>query len=217
MIDNSQIGTRDGLNIVSHNRKSPYRRLAGVVVLAGVFLLPTLVWSQAPKRGGKPPEPDNSGQPKVNIGVSTAKPGDIIDIPLTLSAPDTVKVGSIVETIGFPKNTLSLNKAELGLAGEQSKAEIKTDVKDDGASPDQSDLQVTISSADALKPGILAYLKFKVSTDAKKGTVVLKTVDSKLVPAGGGTLDAAKGKDGEVTIFNLDEEIPIVGCFFFSH
>lgn len=180
-----------------------------------ILLVPQLSWSQARTQGKKPEPGTDSSQPRVNVGVSTAKPGEVIDIPITLSAADTVKANTIVETISFPKKVLSLMKAELGLAGEQSQAEIKTDMKDDA--DENTHLVVTISSKELLKPGILAYLKFKVSPEAKKGTVVLNVVDSKLTANSGGSVEYAKGKDGEVTIFNVDEEIPVVGCFFFTH
>lgn len=191
-----------------------------------ILVLPSLSWAQKPapaKDGapakGAPPAQTSLGpdQVRINVGVSTAKPTDIIDIPLTLSTPDATKATSITETVSFPKDTLSLEKAELGLAGEQSQAEIKADVKADSSDPAASQVVVTISSKSPLKPGILAYMKFKVSDKAKKGTVVLKIVDSKADSSGGPTLTAVKGKDGEVTIFNSDEEIPVVGCFFFSH
>jgi len=192
-------------------------RIASSLALI-VLLLPMLGWSQAVRQGKKPDAaPEDNSHPKVNIGVSTAKPGDLIDLPLTLSAPDTITVGSIVETLSFPKKVLNLSSTELGLAGEQSEAELKTDIKDDSGDSNLSDLVVTITSKGTIKPGILAYLKFKVSTDATKSTVVLKAMDTKLSTAGGGAVEVAKGKDGEVTIFNLNEEIPVVGCFFFSH
>lgn len=182
------------------------------------FLLPSLSWSQAKKPAGKPPEPPaNPNEVRINVGVSTAKPEDIIDIPITLSAPDTAKIAKVVENIGIPKKILSLNKTELGLAGEQSQAEVKTDIKDDSSNPDQSNLEVTIAGKGQLKPGILVYLKFTVAATATKGVISLKVLDSKAIADGGGTVETAKGKDGEVNIFNKDEEIPVVGCFFFNH
>ncbi len=206
--------------MIHDNRCSRLFRSASIAFLLtlSVLFLPALTWCQATRQGKKPEQqPAGSSQPRVNVGVSTAKPGDIIDIPITLSAPDTVKVNTVVQTLSFPKKVLSLTKTELGLAGEQSQAEIKTDTKDDSADENLSGLVVTISSKGLLKPGILAYLKFKVSPDAAKSTVVLKVLDSKLTAEGSGSVEVAKGKDGEVTIFNLNEEIPIVGCFFFSH
>jgi len=204
------ISTRGGFP-----RERPWRgRSVGFWILVLSFCFPSVpVWSQgAKKEPAKGPEPV-----RVNVGVSTAKPGDFIDIPLTLSAPDQAKVGSVRETITFPKKTLSLKGEELGLAGEQSGAEIQADVKDSSEDAEFSRIDVTLSSKELLKPGILAYLKFQVAPDAKKGAIALKVLDFKASAPGGGTLEATKGKDGEITIFAANEEIPIVGCFFFTH
>jgi cohesin domain-containing protein len=192
-----------------------------VFLFLGLLFLPTLAWSQAkPGNRGKLSSPAAANQPqgvRVNVGVSTAKPADTIDIPLTLSMPESMKPTLVSETISFPKKVLSLTKMEMGLAGEQSQAEIKSNVKDDSNDPEASLIDVTVSSKGPLKPGILAYMKFKVSERATKSTVVLKLLDSKVTGEGGQALTAAQGKDGEVTIFNANEEIPVIGCFFFSH
>jgi len=226
MIYKNEVDLRDG---DAYNRPMKRRGVlaANFFLALSILVLPSMIWAQgkppagkggAPAKGAPPAQPAlGPDQIRINVGVSTAKPEDIIDIPLTLSVPDITKATSITETVSFPKDTLSLTKAELGLAGEQSQAEIKSDVKDDSSDPSASLAVVTISSKTPLKPGILAYLKFKVSEKAKKGTVVLKIADSKADSSGGPALTAVKGKDGEVTIFNSDEEIPIVGCFFFSH
>lgn len=226
MIYKKGVDLRDG---VACNR--PVRMFgyygAAFLLLLNIFVLPSLTWAQGKAPAGKGAAPAKGAPPaqsalgpdqvRINVGVSTAKPEDIIDIPLTLSVPDVTKATSITETVSFPKDILSMSKAELGLAGEQSQAEIKADVKDDPSDPTASLVVVSISAKSPLKPGILAYLKFKVSAKAKKGTVVLKIADAKAESSGGPTLTAVKGKDGEVTIFNSDEEIPVVGCFFFSH
>ena len=200
---------------------------APLALVLCVLLMPQLTWSQgkpAPKAPPKAPAkapapPQDPTQVRVNVGVSTAKPNDIIDIPLTLSAPDAVKIGTVSEIVSFPKNALSLTKAELGLAGEQSQADVKTDVKDSPDDPATSLIDVSISTkAPPLKPGILAYLKFKVAPTAEKGTIVLKIMDFKATSGTGEALQqAVKGKDGEVTVFGINEEIPVVGCFFFNH
>jgi len=185
-----------------------------LLILMVGLLLPGIVWGQ----GRKPPAADEkTDQVRVNVGVSTAKPEDIIDIPLTLGVPEGTKVSSVTETVSYPKKVLSLTKVELGLAGEQSKAEVKQNVKDDAGDSNLTDLEVNISSSEGLKPGIMAYMKFKVDPSATKGSVAIKVVDSKATSDSGQPLQMAKGKDGEVSIFNKDEEIPVVGCFFFSH
>jgi hypothetical protein len=225
MIYKNGVDLRDGVACNRPAKRFGFHAAAFFLALS-ILVLPSLSWAQkpAPAKGGAPAKGAPPAQPslgpdqvRVNVGVSTAKPEDIIDIPLTLSMPESTKATSITETVSFPKDTLSLNKAELGLAGEQSQAEIKADVKDDSSDPSASQVVVSITAKSPLKPGILAYLKFKVSDKAKKGTVVLKIADSKAESSGGLALTAVKGKDGEVTIFNSDEEIPVVGCFFFSH
>jgi hypothetical protein len=200
------------------------------VLLAILLILPAVtstVWGQAKKAPELPPgavakKPSMAptlpelkpNQVRVNVGVSTAKPEDIIDIPITLSAANEMKINSVIETFSYTTNVLSLTRTELGLAGEQSKAEVKTEVKD-GPSPDLSTMIVTITSPEQIKPGILTYLKFQVATDATKGTISMKVLDTKVT--GDAKVDVAQGRDGEVNIFNRDEEIPIVGCFFFNH
>ena len=150
----------------------------------------------------------------VNVGISTAKPGDPIDIPVTLSGSGQAPMSSIVAEISFPKNALHFVRAEAGLAGEASEADVHGVLKDGG---DDSLIEVTIAAKRPIKFGILAYLKFRVSTEAKKGSVQLKMRSSKAATPDGQPVQLAKGKDGEVTVFNLDETIPQMGCFFFTH
>ena len=203
--------SRDGnrartLNPESRIPISP--RIAGVILLGSLFLLPSSALSQA----GKPSQPA-----VVNLGFAATLAGDTVDIPISLSAPETVKVFSVAKTISFPKKLLSLTKAELGLAGEQSHAEIKTSIAEDAGNSELSLLRLAISSKQPMKPGILADLKFKVSTAARKGTIALKVVDSKATTLGGAPLQMARGKDGVIGVFDTIEEMPVIGCFFFTH
>lgn len=153
----------------------------------------------------------------LNVGLSTAKPGDPVDIPLTLSGTETPRLSSITVEISFPKATLRFVRASAGLAGEMAEANVQGSVRD---APDVSGLSlltVTITAKQPIKLGILAYLQFRVATDAPKGTVQLR--DQSLQ---GGNLDRepqtlAKGRDGRVEIFERNEQIPLIGCFFFTH
>ena len=184
-----------------------YRRAAGTFLLLGFLSLPTLGWSQ---RAGA------DQQARVSLGAIPLLAGDTADIPLILSAPETIKIASVVETISLPKKLVSFTKAVLGLAGEQSQAEINTKTTD-GGSPDLSTLEVTITSKGPMKAGVLAYLKFKVSPDARKGTITLKLLESKGTTESGGPVQITNGKDGAIGVFDTTEEMPIIGCFFFSH
>lgn len=154
---------------------------------------------------------------RVNVGIAAAKPGEPIDIPLTLSGGEGGQVGSVMVHIGIPKKILSYTDLERGLAVELADGEVNVTSADDPADPSQTVLEFSAKGKSCIKPGILGYLKFDVSTDAKKGVVDLKLLDSKGTTCDGAALQLAKGDNGQLTIFALDEQIPVVGCFFFTH
>ena len=179
-----------------------YSPIVELFLLGGLFFLPTLAWSQAAR---------------LSVGVANTLAGDTVDIPIYLTAPDPIKVVSVVQTIRFPKKLLSLTRAQLGPAAEQSQAEIRTKTTDPSDNSDLSLIEIVISSKEPMKAGVLAYLKFKVSTAAREGAIPLKVVDLKATTERGAPLPIAKGRDGEVAVFNTTEAMPAVGCFFFTH
>ena len=154
---------------------------------------------------------------KLNVGLSTAKPGEPIDVPLTLSKGDEPQISSIAAEIGFPKDTFSFVDVELGLSGELSEAKVQAAEKEDPDDSKISLLEVTVFSEKPIRPGILAYIKFRVSMNAVKGTIALELKNSKATTMDGEPVPMAEGKDGQVELFGLEEEIPLVGCFFFTH
>ena len=174
----------------------------GLLLLGALFFLPTLAWSQGAR---------------LSVGVANTLAGDTVDIPVYLTAPDPIKVGSVAQTISFPKKLLSLTRAQLGPAAEQSQAEIRTKTTNASDNSDLSLIEIAISSKEPMKAGVLAYLKFKVSTAAREGTIRLKVVALKATTERGAPLPIAKGRDGEVAVFNTTEAMPAVGCFFFTH
>jgi hypothetical protein len=181
-------------------------RAAGACLLLGVLSLPPSGWSQAANA---------NRAPRVDMGTMPLLAGDTADIPIGLSAPDTAKIKSLDVSISFPKKLVTFTKADQGLAAEQSQAEIKTKTTDGGS--DLSTLEVAFTAPGQLKSGILAYFKFKVSVDARQGVISLKLLDVKGTAEGGAQVQIAKGKDGEIGVYNTTEEMPVVGCFFFSH
>ena len=155
---------------------------------------------------------------KVNVGIAAAKPGDPIDIPLTFSAGENTQAGSIVAHVAYPKDLLEYTDMERGLAVELADGEVKVTSKDDPVDSKLADLEFAATGKTCIKPGILGYLKFKVSTKAQKGVIDLKLKDAKATACQGGSdVQLAKGDDGQLTIFAIDEEIPVIGCFFFTH
>ena len=161
--------------------------------------------------------PAGAQGPILNIGISTAKPGDPVDIPLTISGAEQEQMGAITLELTFPKDAFRFVRGSAGLSGEMAEVAVEGTPRD---APDVSGLSfltVTITAKKPIKPGILAYLHFRVSTDAQKGMVPLKARSVQAKTLEGGSQTLAKGRDGEVEVFALDETIPLIGCFFFTH
>jgi hypothetical protein len=179
------------------------RRVAFLVVMGVLFLAASL---------------RAQDEIRINVGIAAAKPGDAIDIPLTFSAGENATAGSIVAHVAYPKATLEYTEMERGLAVELADGEVKVTSADDPADAAQAVLEFAATGKSCIKPGILGYLKFKVSSQAQKSVVDLKLKDSKATGCqGAADVQLAKGDDGQLTIFAIDEEIPVIGCFFFTH
>ncbi len=161
--------------------------------------------------------PADAQGPTLNVGISTAKPGDPVDLPLTISGAEQAQMGSITVELTFPKSALHYVRASAGLSGEMAEATVEGAVRD---APDVSGLSfltVTIKAKRPIKPGILAYVHFRVATDTPKGMVPLRARTVQAATLSSETQQLAKGRDGQVEVFERDETIPLIGCFFFTH
>ena len=195
-------------------RSAPFNRKGRIAgLLLPLFLSVSLYSRPGWGQTARPAAP----QVKVNLGTLPTLAGGTVDVPVYFSAPEAMKIASLTTTISFPRKLLSFTKAELGIMGQQSQAELQTGAKDDNTSADLSLLQLTVSSKESMKQGILAYLKFDVSVNATKGKIPLNLVDFKAVSSSGVPVSIAKGMDGAIEVYNTTEEMPVVGCFFFSH
>jgi len=179
-------------------------------ILRGVLALLALVWIAGALQA-------EAQEPILNIGISTAKPGDPVDIPLTISGAEQPRMGSIQLELTFPKDALHYVRGSAGLSGEMAEATVEGTPGDELDAAGMSSLTVTINAKRPIKPGILAYIHFRVSTDAQKGMVPLKAQSIQAKTLQGESQPLAKGRDGEVEVFARDETIPLIGCFFFTH
>jgi hypothetical protein len=161
--------------------------------------------------------PSGAQQPTLNIGISTAKSGDPVDIPLTISGAEQAQMGSIQLELTFPKETLHYVRGSVGLSGEMAGAAVEGTIRDAPDISGLSFLTVSITAKQPIKPGILAYIHFRVSTEAPKGMVPLKGRSVEAKTLSGESQPLAKGRDGQVEVFARDETIPLIGCFFFTH
>lgn len=155
-------------------------------------------------------------EPILNIGTSTAKPGDPVDIPVTLSGTEQPQLGAITLELTFPKDALHFVRGSAGLSGEMAEASVEGAAQD-AAESGMSSLKVSINAKKPIKPGILAYVHFRVATEAQKGKIELKAQSVQAKTLEGGSQDLSKGRDGQIEVFGRDETIPLIGCFFFTH
>ena len=191
------------------SRVMPFSRGAVAIaaaVLAGVAL------------AARPAAAQDDNAVRINVGIAAAKPGDPIDIPLTLSGNENSSSGPITMHVTFPKKLMTYTDSERGLAVELAEGEFKATASDDKDDATQTVLDISAGAKTCIKPGILGYVKFSVADSAPKGIITLKVKDTKAEKCGGGgDMQLAKGDDGQLTIFAADETIPVVGCFFFTH
>jgi hypothetical protein len=209
-------------------RRFPAATLLGLLLLVGVLAAtpalaqPALAQENAgmgemtePPANNSPGSPsaeDNSVQ--LNVGVAAARPGEPIDIPVTLSGPEGSQLMSAVVHVSFPNKYLNYTGSQKGLAVELADGDVQ--IADKASGPDTM-LEISVTSKTCVKAGILAYFSFQAAADTPKGEIPLKLVDYKATSCQGGPLELAKGDDGLITMFASEEEIPMLGCFFFTH
>ena len=178
--------------------------------LRSVFILFASAWIGVAVQAG-------AQEPTLNVGISTAKPGDPVDIPLTISGAEQPQMGSITLELTFPKDALRYVRASAGLSGEMAGAAVEGTARDAPEASGLSFLTVSINAQQAIKPGILAYIHFRVSTDAQKGMVALRARTVEAATLNGEPQPLAKAATGQVEVFDINETIPMIGCFFFTH
>lgn len=167
-------------------------------------------------------EPQQEGAATVtsiDLGSDKAAPGSWVVIPMTLSVPEGVKIGTIKSGITFPIKLLSFEIARKGMSAESANAEIETLVKPDETNAENLILEVMVTSKEGkeIPAGLITKLVFKILESAPgMQTVNLRNVTSAF------TADhpskpvvPISGKDGEIKISG--GVLSTFGCFFYMH
>jgi len=172
---------------------------------------------QAPKEEPPPPPP------RVAVGEITGTPGSSLMLPLYYTPDPKMPVKDVTVEVEFVSNTLKYEKLSPGVAAEESGATVKgsvTEGKPDDKGIARSKLTVTASlPADKAKAGLpdglLAYLLFQVSLEAKPFAIRMVTkVNSATDPAAKPV--KVNAQNGLVMLENMDM-MPEATCFFFTH
>ena len=199
------------------------RLSAGHVLLAALFAtlvlegMAAVAWAQNP--------PAENG-PRVAVGEINGIPGAGLMIPLYFTPDPKNPLRSITVDIDYVSNSLKFQKASRGVVTEQVGADVSTtltDGKPDAKNLTRSKLRVAVAIPDkepkkGLPEGLLAYLLFNVTTEArafaiKLNTSVVSAETTQNPPQKVAKVNAAPG----LVVIELPDMLPEATCFFFTH
>lgn len=206
------------------------RLAAGRVLRAA--LLATLVWvgSSAVAWAQNPPAGESKeapvSGPRVAVGEINGIPGAGLMIPLYFTPDPKNPMRSITVDIDYVSNSLKFQKASRGVVTEQVGADVSatlTDGKPDSRNLTRSKLRIAVAIPDkepkqGLPEGLLAYLLFNVTTEAKAfaiklNTAVVSAETTQNPPQKVAKVNAAPG----LVVIELPDMVPEATCFFFTH
>jgi hypothetical protein len=171
----------------------------------------------APKEDPPPPPP------RVAVGEITGTPGSSLMLPLYYTPDPKVPVKDVSVEVEFVSNTLKFSKLSPGVAAEESGATVKGSVvegKPDDKGITRSKLTVTADlPADKAKAGLpdglLAYLLFEVSIEAKPYAIRMVTkVNSASDPQ---SKPVKVNAQNGLVMLEMMDMMPEATCFFFTH
>ena len=169
--------------------------------------------------------------PRVSLAEISGNPGASLMMPLSLTPDPKNPLRSLTVDIEYVSNSLIFQKASRGLAAELANADIQTNLtegKPDDKGLKRAKLRVTASlpepsPKEGLPHGLLAYLLFQVSQDAKPFliTLVPTVVSANDLSTPPKEVANVGAKPGVVSVESLDATYdrlaPAVTCFFFTH
>jgi hypothetical protein len=162
--------------------------------------------------------------PRVALAELNGTPGSSLMVPLYFTPDPKNPVRSITVDIEFVSNNLKFDHASKGTAAEQSGAELTTAVtegKPDDKNVTRSKLRITAAIADAasktgLPDGLLAYMLFQISLDAKPFSIRLTPTVIDATDVQNKKVAKVGTEPGLVVVEVLDVQ-PENTCFFFTH
>ena len=158
--------------------------------------------------------------PIISVGQITGTPGASLMIPLYYTPDPDNPMKSITVEIDYVSNNLKYLKLSPGLAAERVNADIAGVLTDGEASAEgltRSTLRVDASviGNDPVPEGLLAYLLFQISLEAKPFAIEMNT-----------SVTSAQNLQGEAAVVNAQDGLVVVelldampeaSCFFFTH
>jgi hypothetical protein len=180
-------------------------------------------------------QPSSQRGPRIVLEEQKTLPGGSVMMPLSFIPDPGAPLSAFSLDIAYVSNSLAFDKTMLGLAAEMANAKVEarlTERPADEQGLKRAALRVSVSlpdpaSKEGLPEGLLAYLVFEVSQNAKPFKItltptVLSAEDVSAPPKKVAGVSAASGfvivQDPEAVFQSLSPELaPDVTCFFFTH
>lgn len=189
-------------------------------------LLAAVLWLGAP--GANAQDAASEKVPRVSLAEITGTPGASLMVPLYFTPDPKTPLRSIDVDIEYVANSLQFQKASRGAVAETANVEITTNVTE--GQPDEKGVkratlhvQAALAGstpATGLPDGLLAYLLFQISLEAKpfaiKMTTNVKAAEALASPPKPVDVAMIGKEDGVVVVTALDV-MPEATCFFFTH
>jgi hypothetical protein len=195
------------------------RLLAMISLAAALSLAPALTFAQTA---------GSDKVPRVSLSEITGTPGASLMVPFYFTPDPKTPLRSIGVDIEYVANSLQFQKHSRGAAAESANVEITTSVTE--GNPDDKGIKRSTlhlkaelagqAPATGLPDGLLAYLLFQISLEAKpfavKMTTTVTSAESLATPPKPVEI-AGIGREDGLVIVNALDVMPEATCFFFTH
>ncbi len=199
-------------------RFSPGALLFQIAVVTIALLVPSqcdFAWAQERN-------PPASAASSVILGTVAGERGSTASIPVYYEPGKNTRLLSLHVEVDFVSNSVKFTKADKGLAAQNQDYDISAEAKE--LPPDDKKiihtrlhLDFTASGSDpkkSLPEGLLTFLNFNIPMEAKPFSISLKPITITAEDTSKKPVKVA-GEAGKIIV--SDPDVPLVGCFFFSH
>jgi hypothetical protein len=202
-----------------------FLRSAVVIALFCLAQLPGATAQQNAPAAGANSEAA-SRLPRIALGEINGNPGSNLMVPLYFTPDPNRPLRSITIELDYVSNSLKFQSAATGTAVEQAGATLNATLSD--GTPDQnnvtrSKLRIAVAipesqAGKSLPDGLLSFLMFRVSTDARPFAIRLNTtvVSAQTAQTPPQTVADVGTLPGMVVV-EQEDMLPEQTCFFFSH
>ena len=156
---------------------------------------------------------------RLNMGFDMGIPGSRVSLPIVLSAPKGIRVGTTINEITFPDRWLAFEEVRGGVSADLAEAEVIASVRRDEENADNAIVQVTVTArqGEALLDGVVASVVFRVADAAPvdqaiRLTNVARALSTDTPPQ---PIEPVAGTYGGIEL--TAEPTPMLACLFYMH